>query len=176
MGKVRWSREQRRAHERLNEVVTIFKEAKQAKRWDDERKCYLDPQGNHTVDPKTVDINALVAAIPTTGDCYIDEVVELKRELAEKEKKNNKLQSYHASSYILKRIFNITPDDNDSEKNKKGICSEYHQIPPPLEKKYTLCDDENVAKAINMVDQLPENIDVTYSLLLILMGKPGPMK
>ncbi|MFS7969420.1 hypothetical protein Hanom_Chr09g00808991 [Helianthus anomalus] len=51
---------------------------------------------------------------------YIDEVAELKRELAEKEKKNIKLQSYHASSYILERIFNITQDDNDSEKNKKG--------------------------------------------------------
>ncbi|MFS7954105.1 hypothetical protein Hanom_Chr07g00626421 [Helianthus anomalus] len=33
---------------------------------------------------------------------YIDEVAELKQKLAEKE--NNKLQSYHASSYILERI------------------------------------------------------------------------
>ncbi|MFS7946068.1 hypothetical protein Hanom_Chr06g00531681 [Helianthus anomalus] len=83
---------------------------------------------------------------------YIDQVAVLKQELAEKEKKNNKLQSYHASSYILERIFNITPDDNDSEKNKKGIGSEYHQVPPPLEKSYTFYDDEKVAKAISMVD------------------------
>ncbi|MFS7919799.1 hypothetical protein Hanom_Chr03g00216901 [Helianthus anomalus] len=56
---------------------------------------------------------------------YIDQVAELKRELAEKERKNNKLQSYHASSYILERIFNIKPDENDpgKEKNKKGIGS-----------------------------------------------------
>ncbi|MFS8024217.1 hypothetical protein Hanom_Chr16g01460631 [Helianthus anomalus] len=94
---------------------------------------------------------------------YIDEVADLKRELAEKEKKNNKHQSYHASSYILVHIFNITPDDNDSEKNKKGIGSEYHQVPPPLEKNYTFYDDEMVAKAMNMVDQLPKNIDVTYT-------------
>ncbi|MFS7936696.1 hypothetical protein Hanom_Chr05g00418841 [Helianthus anomalus] len=39
-------------------------------------------------------------------------------------KKNNKLHSCHASSYILEQIFNIKPDDNDSEKNKKGISSE----------------------------------------------------
>ncbi|XP_021986792.1 golgin subfamily A member 6-like protein 6 [Helianthus annuus] len=69
---------------------------------------------------------------------------------------------YHASSYVLERIFNIKPDDKDSEKNKKGIGSEYHQVSPPFEKKFTFCDDEKVEKAFNMVDQLPENIDITY--------------
>ncbi|MFS7995411.1 hypothetical protein Hanom_Chr12g01117611 [Helianthus anomalus] len=72
---------------------------------------------------------------------YIDEVVELKRKMVELEQENNKLHSYHASSYILECIFNIKSDDNDSEKNKKGIGSEYHQIPPPFEKKFTLYDD-----------------------------------
>ncbi|MFS7946968.1 hypothetical protein Hanom_Chr06g00542531 [Helianthus anomalus] len=59
---------------------------------------------------------------------YIDQVIVFKLELAEKEKKNNKLKNYHASSYILESIFNITQDKNDSEKknNKKGIGSEYH--------------------------------------------------
>ncbi|MFS7977249.1 hypothetical protein Hanom_Chr10g00901831 [Helianthus anomalus] len=94
---------------------------------------------------------------------YIDELVELKHELAEKEKKINKLQSYHASSYILECILYITPNDNDSEKNKKGIGSEYHQVPPPLENNYTFCDDEKVVKGINTVNQLLDNIDVTYS-------------
>ncbi|KAJ0694889.1 hypothetical protein HanPI659440_Chr15g0613961 [Helianthus annuus] len=73
-----------------------------------------------------------------------------------------KLQSYHSSSYILERIFNITPDDKDSEKNKKGIGSEY-QVPPPLRGNYMFCDEERVAKGLNMVDQLPENLDVTYT-------------
>ncbi|MFS8001763.1 hypothetical protein Hanom_Chr13g01194201 [Helianthus anomalus] len=40
---------------------------------------------------------------------YIDEAAKLKQELAEKEKLVNKRQSYHASSYILERSFNITP-------------------------------------------------------------------
>ncbi|MFS8021614.1 hypothetical protein Hanom_Chr16g01429501 [Helianthus anomalus] len=79
---------------------------------------------------------------------YIDELAEVKRELAEKEKKVNKLQSYHASSYILERIFNITLDDHDFDKNKKGIGSEYHQVPPPLENNYTFYDDEKVEKAV----------------------------
>ncbi|MFS8006475.1 hypothetical protein Hanom_Chr14g01249571 [Helianthus anomalus] len=81
--------------------------------------------------------------------------------LHEREKNANKLQSYHTSSYILERIFNITPDDNDSDKNKKGIGSEYHQVPPPFEKNYTFNYDEKVAKEINIVDQFTENIDAT---------------
>ncbi|MFS7963447.1 hypothetical protein Hanom_Chr08g00738191 [Helianthus anomalus] len=62
---------------------------------------------------------------------YIDELANVKLELAKKEKKVNKIQSYHASSYILilERIFNVTPDDYDSEKNSG---SEFHQVPPPL--------------------------------------------
>ncbi|KAJ0929621.1 putative transcription factor interactor and regulator CCHC(Zn) family [Helianthus annuus] len=94
---------------------------------------------------------------------YIDDVAKLKQELADKEKLVNKLQSYHSSSYILERIFNITPDEKASEKNKKGIGSEYHQVPPPLENNYTFYDGEKVEKVINMVDQLPDNIDVTYT-------------
>ncbi|MFS7912675.1 putative transcription factor interactor and regulator CCHC(Zn) family [Helianthus anomalus] len=35
VAEVKWSREQSRARERLNEVSTIFKEAKQTERWDD---------------------------------------------------------------------------------------------------------------------------------------------
>ncbi|XP_022032799.1 gelsolin-related protein of 125 kDa-like [Helianthus annuus] len=57
---------------------------------------------------------------------YIEEVVELKRKMADLEQDNNNLHSYHTSSYVLERIFNIKPDDKDSERNKKGIGSEYH--------------------------------------------------
>ncbi|KAJ0430420.1 putative transcription factor interactor and regulator CCHC(Zn) family [Helianthus annuus] len=92
---------------------------------------------------------------------YIEDVDKLKRQIANLEQDNNKLHSYHASSYVLERIFNIKPGDDDSEKNKKGIGSEYHQVPPP--EKFAFYDDEKVEKAFNMVDQLPENINVTYS-------------
>ncbi|XP_022014280.1 protein MNN4-like [Helianthus annuus] len=78
---------------------------------------------------------------------YIEEVVELKREMADLEQDNNKLHSYHASSFVLERIFNIKPDYNDFEKNKKGIGSEYHQVPPLFEEKFTFYDDEKVEKA-----------------------------
>ncbi|MFS7986992.1 hypothetical protein Hanom_Chr11g01016781 [Helianthus anomalus] len=67
---VRPSREERHAPMRLNEVYDVFMEAKSANRWDDKRKCFLDPQGNLAVDPKMVDFEALVAAIPTAGVFY----------------------------------------------------------------------------------------------------------
>ncbi|MFS7946529.1 hypothetical protein Hanom_Chr06g00537341 [Helianthus anomalus] len=94
---------------------------------------------------------------------YIEDGAKLKRKLAELEQDKNKLHSYHASSYVLEGIFNLKPDDNDSKKNKKGIGLEYHQVPPPFEEKFTFYDDEKVEKAFNMVDQLPDNIEITYS-------------
>ncbi|KAJ0763806.1 hypothetical protein HanPI659440_Chr08g0285171 [Helianthus annuus] len=93
----------------------------------------------------------------------VDEIANLKQVLAEKEKIVTKLQSYHNSSYILERIFNITPDDKDTDNCKKGIGSEFHQVPPPLRNNYTFYDEEKVAKGLNIVDQLPESIDVTYT-------------
>ncbi|XP_035843864.1 septation ring formation regulator EzrA-like [Helianthus annuus] len=77
---------------------------------------------------------------------YIDDVAKLKQELADKEKLVNKLQSYHSSSYILQRIFNITPDGKESEKNKKGIASEYHQVLKNFEK-YQNRDESILARA-----------------------------
>ncbi|MFS7934511.1 hypothetical protein Hanom_Chr05g00392411 [Helianthus anomalus] len=79
------------------------------------------------------------------------------------EQDNNKLHSYYASSYVLERIFSLKPNDKDSERNKKGIGSEYHQVPPPFEKKFTFYDEWKVEKAFNMVDQFPDNIYISYS-------------
>ncbi|MFS7907079.1 putative transcription factor interactor and regulator CCHC(Zn) family [Helianthus anomalus] len=93
----------------------------------------------------------------------VDEIANLKQVLAEKEKIVTKLQSYHNSSYILERIFNITPDDKDTNNCKKGIGSEFHQVPPPLRDNYTFYDEEKVAKGLNIADQLPESIDVIYT-------------
>ncbi|MFS7972257.1 hypothetical protein Hanom_Chr09g00842581 [Helianthus anomalus] len=92
---------------------------------------------------------------------YIEDVAKLKRQIAGLEQDNNKLKSYHVSSYVLERIFNTKPRDGESEQNKKGIGSEFHQVPPP--EKFAFYDEEKVEKAFNMVDQLPDNIDVTYS-------------
>ncbi|XP_035843910.1 titin homolog [Helianthus annuus] len=52
---------------------------------------------------------------------YIEDVAKLKRQITDLEQDNNKLHSYHASSYVLERIFNLKSGDDDSEKNKKRI-------------------------------------------------------
>ncbi|KAJ0880381.1 hypothetical protein HanRHA438_Chr10g0462461 [Helianthus annuus] len=59
------TREERHARLRLDDVYDAYKEATRAGRWSKDKGCYVDPQGNPTVDPKTVDLDALVAAIPT---------------------------------------------------------------------------------------------------------------
>ncbi|KAJ0837524.1 hypothetical protein HanRHA438_Chr16g0779111 [Helianthus annuus] len=59
------TREERHARMRLDDVYNAYREATWAGRWSKDKECYVDPQGNPTVDPKTVDLDALVAAIPT---------------------------------------------------------------------------------------------------------------
>ncbi|MFS7912486.1 hypothetical protein Hanom_Chr02g00130511 [Helianthus anomalus] len=70
VAEVRASREERHVRMRLSDVYEVFMEAKHGDRWDDERKCFVDPQGNLAVDPDVVDFKALVAAITTTGVFY----------------------------------------------------------------------------------------------------------
>ncbi|MFS7962823.1 hypothetical protein Hanom_Chr08g00731021 [Helianthus anomalus] len=104
VAEIRWSREQRRARERLNGVSTVFKEANQAKRWDDEKKCYLDPQGNSAMDSKMVDFDALIAPIPTAGE-YYSKIKEDKNYVEQVEKR------IHKSDFCELRKF-----DRDFEK------------------------------------------------------------
>ncbi|MFS7985437.1 hypothetical protein Hanom_Chr11g00998361 [Helianthus anomalus] len=61
------SREERHARMRLDKVYDAYKEATRANRWSQEKECYVDPQGNPTIDTNEVDFEALVAAIPTVG-------------------------------------------------------------------------------------------------------------
>ncbi|KAJ0669546.1 putative transcription factor interactor and regulator CCHC(Zn) family [Helianthus annuus] len=67
VAEVRASREERHARMRLSDVYEVFMEEKRADKWDDERKCFVDPQGNPAVDPDLVDFKAPVAPIPIAG-------------------------------------------------------------------------------------------------------------
>ncbi|KAJ0715659.1 putative transcription factor interactor and regulator CCHC(Zn) family [Helianthus annuus] len=86
VAEVRWSREERIARRRLDATYEVFKEAKDAKRWDLQRKCFLDIEGNPVTDPKTVDFAALVATIPTVAEYYsvkkhVEENVDMNKEM-----------------------------------------------------------------------------------------------
>ncbi|KAJ0689356.1 putative transcription factor interactor and regulator CCHC(Zn) family [Helianthus annuus] len=67
VAEIKQSREERHAHIRLDEVYDAYKEAIQAGRWGKEKECFVDPPGNSTVNPETVDFEALVAAILTVS-------------------------------------------------------------------------------------------------------------
>ncbi|KAJ0851059.1 putative transcription factor interactor and regulator CCHC(Zn) family [Helianthus annuus] len=109
----------------------------------------------------TKELKRMYAIKQDVVNSYIEDVAKLKQQIVDLEQENNKLKSYHVSSYVLERIFNIKPGDGESEQNKKGIGSEFHQVPPP--EKFAFYDEEKVEKAFNMVDKLPDNIDITYS-------------
>ncbi|MFS7912936.1 hypothetical protein Hanom_Chr02g00135721 [Helianthus anomalus] len=58
----------------LYELNKLYDPLKEAKRWDAEKECYLDPQGNPVVDPDKVDFN--VAVIPTCQQFYTRRLTE----------------------------------------------------------------------------------------------------
>ncbi|XP_035838872.1 ring-infected erythrocyte surface antigen-like [Helianthus annuus] len=49
-----------KAQTRLIRISRTFKEAKQAMRWDADRKCYLDPNGNIAVDPDSFIVDLFI--------------------------------------------------------------------------------------------------------------------
>ncbi|KAJ0567523.1 hypothetical protein HanIR_Chr06g0285801 [Helianthus annuus] len=49
-----------KAQTRMSRIYNTYKEAKRAKRWDADRECYLDPQGNIAVDPDSISVDALI--------------------------------------------------------------------------------------------------------------------
>ncbi|KAJ0796039.1 hypothetical protein HanPI659440_Chr04g0157501 [Helianthus annuus] len=49
-----------KAQTKVSRIYTIYKEAKRAKRWDPDRECYLDPQGNIAIDPNSLSVDAII--------------------------------------------------------------------------------------------------------------------
>ncbi|KAJ0458544.1 putative transcription factor interactor and regulator CCHC(Zn) family [Helianthus annuus] len=48
-----------RAEWKMMRLSRVHTEAKRAKRWDADRECYLDPEGNIAIDPKTLSLEAM---------------------------------------------------------------------------------------------------------------------
>ncbi|KAJ0795415.1 hypothetical protein HanPI659440_Chr04g0150211 [Helianthus annuus] len=67
VAEVKQSREERHARMYLSEAYKAFVEAKRVNRLDKERECFVDPQGNLTINPEKVDFEVLVVAIPIVG-------------------------------------------------------------------------------------------------------------
>ncbi|KAJ0820771.1 putative transcription factor interactor and regulator CCHC(Zn) family [Helianthus annuus] len=127
-------------------------------------------------------LNATIMSKQKAINHYIEENAELKQEL-EKEKIENErirrlLQSYSSSDYLIDRIyltvagFEAFKDDKPKKKDtgKKPTVS-YNKCPPPIWEGYSprKPNEEQVEKAVNIkletnsTDELPENIDVTFT-------------
>ncbi|MFS7929147.1 putative transcription factor interactor and regulator CCHC(Zn) family [Helianthus anomalus] len=104
-----------------------------------------------TVMEKQMDINI-----------HLDTIASLKRELEliliETERIDKKLMSYVASSYIIDQIV----------PQQREIKAIFKNVPPPMWNHYTQKDPDGVESALNLKfrtieNELPENIDVTFS-------------
>ena len=96
---------------------------------------------------------------------YIEECAKLKQELETEKIENERirrlLQSYSISDYLIDRIYPT---------GKKQSVS-YNKCPPPIWEGYSprKPNEEQVKKAVNIklksetTDELPENIDVTFT-------------
>ncbi|MFS7934351.1 hypothetical protein Hanom_Chr05g00390591 [Helianthus anomalus] len=107
---------------------------------------------------------------------HFDTISKLKQELEamkiETERVDKKLISYSTASYILDHILpkSIRKDENMEDVygyQNKGLG--YHRVPPPMWNSYSKEKPDGVEKTLNLKlkteqkDQLPHNIDVTYS-------------
>ncbi|KAM0070813.1 hypothetical protein Hdeb2414_s0001g00017621 [Helianthus debilis subsp. tardiflorus] len=124
---------------------------------------------------------------------YIEMCAELEQKLEtqriETERVNRLLKSYSCSSYVIDRIYptvegmkafeeetskvknSETKEDTEVENSGKKQSVSYNKCPPPLENGYSPRNPnlERVKKATNLQwesessDNLPDNIDVTYT-------------
>ncbi|MFS7905957.1 hypothetical protein Hanom_Chr01g00053781 [Helianthus anomalus] len=61
------SREEEHERAYLSNVYDAYEEARRENRWSQEKECFVDLEGNPTLDPDEVDFESLVAAIPILG-------------------------------------------------------------------------------------------------------------
>ncbi|KAJ0615569.1 putative transcription factor interactor and regulator CCHC(Zn) family [Helianthus annuus] len=127
-------------------------------------------------------MNAVMMTKQKAINHYIEEWAKLKQELETEKIENERirrlLQSYSSSDYLIDRIyptvagFEAFQDEKPKKKDtgKKPSVS-YNKCPPPIWEGYSprKLNEEQVEKAVNIklkterTDDLPENIDVTFT-------------
>ncbi|KAJ0835799.1 hypothetical protein HanRHA438_Chr16g0759521 [Helianthus annuus] len=127
-------------------------------------------------------MNAVMMTKQKAINFYIEESAKWKQELEtekiENERIRHLLQSYSSSDYLIARIYPTVAgmeafqDDKPKKKDsgKKPTVS-YNKCPPPIWEGYSprKPNEEQLEKAVNIklktdtTDELPENIDVTFT-------------
>ncbi|XP_021996077.1 eukaryotic translation initiation factor 3 subunit A-like [Helianthus annuus] len=140
VAEIKQSREERHARIRLDEVDDAYKEATQAGRWSKEKECFVDPQGNPTVNPETVDFEALATAIPTVS-VWCKGLEEIPRY---KEKVEEGIKKVIYASLEKKKKKTIEEIVNESEKLVKEVKKEDEKAEEAVaEKQQVFEEDQN---------------------------------
>ncbi|MFS7996713.1 hypothetical protein Hanom_Chr12g01133051 [Helianthus anomalus] len=87
VAETRPSRDERHARMWLSDVFEIFIESKRANRWDGERECIIDPQGNLAVDPQKEGIRRVIYASVEKKKKTVEEIVDESQKMVDELKK-----------------------------------------------------------------------------------------
>ncbi|KAF5803087.1 hypothetical protein HanRHA438_Chr06g0276371 [Helianthus annuus] len=127
-------------------------------------------------------MNAVMMTKQKAINFYIEESAKWKQELEAEKIENERirrlLQSYSSSDYLIDRIYPTVAgmetfqDDKPKKKDTgKKLTVSYNKCPPPIWEGYSprKPNEEQLEKAVNIklktdtTDELPENIDVTFT-------------
>ncbi|KAJ0851037.1 hypothetical protein HanPSC8_Chr13g0587721 [Helianthus annuus] len=127
-------------------------------------------------------MNAVMMSKQKAINHYIEECAKLKQELETEKIENERirrlLQSYSSSDYLIDRIyptiagFEVFQDEKPEKKDTgKKQSASYNKYPSPIWEGYSprKPNEEQVKKAVNVklkseiTDELPENIDITFT-------------
>ncbi|KAF5754545.1 putative transcription factor interactor and regulator CCHC(Zn) family [Helianthus annuus] len=161
---IKESREERHARLRLDVVYDAYKEATLAGKWNKEKECFVDPQGNPTVDPMKVDFEALVAAIPTVS-VWCKGFEEIPR-YKEKVEEGIKKVIYASLEKKKKTVEEIV---NESEKLVKEVKKADEKVEEAVEEKQQVIEEDqiqqvkettvSITKVTTQIDSSDQSID-----------------
>ncbi|KAJ0445352.1 putative transcription factor interactor and regulator CCHC(Zn) family [Helianthus annuus] len=164
------TREERHARLRLDDVYDAYKEATRAGRWSKEKECYVDPQGNPTVDPKTVDLDALVAAIPT-GSVWCKGLREIPRY---KEQVEEGIRKVIFASLEKKKKKTVEEIVSESEKMVNEVKKVEEKAEEVVEEKLQVAEEEQTQKAketAELVIELNNNARNAWKRAVLVLRK-----
>ncbi|MFS8024137.1 hypothetical protein Hanom_Chr16g01459691 [Helianthus anomalus] len=134
-------------------------EAKWTNRWDAKRECFVDPQGNPTIDPDKVDFEVLVAALPTVGVwCKgLEEIPNYRQKVEEGIKK----VTYASLEKKMKIVEEIVDESNKMVDEVKKADLKTEEV--VAEKQQVVEEDQNQMTKESTVSKTKVTFQTDYS-------------
>ncbi|MFS7912878.1 hypothetical protein Hanom_Chr02g00135031 [Helianthus anomalus] len=133
------TREERHARMRLSDVYKVFMEAKNAKRWDGERKCYLDPERNLTVDPDVEGIRRVIFA-------SVEKKKSVEKIVDESQKLKNEILKETTCNTTMADLTMVTTQTESTESSDKAKSIDINDEIDNKSEKYMKCSARNAWK------------------------------